>query len=279
MPTTTLRPSAAACGTADPTRVRRRSIKAGLLQRDGTSEVDGSASPGFLLGTACRRNLCRPCMITSTTGSEESTEEATSAARAATTAASSSDTPPTTKSAAVPSKFVATSGTEAAGIAGRHEKDEEEGAVALTLDRALEEGINRAMRGDAGVLRQVLAADVEWRGPLGQFIGLEAVNAELRGLGQLLSDPKISIFACNQRGGLELEWIASGTWPLPWLPRFIVKGKSIVDIGSDGKVPVMSSLFLFFSSLFFQLFPNIPLQLDGINWPPLDLKRSACIIQ
>ncbi|CAN0248521.1 unnamed protein product, partial [Hapterophycus canaliculatus] len=33
-----------------------------------------------------------------------------------------------------------------------------------------------------------------------------------------------------------LEWIASGTWPLPWLPRFIVKGASEVETGADGKV-------------------------------------------
>lgn len=117
-------------------------------------------------------------------------------------------------------------------------KEEEEEETALSLDKAFEEGVNRAMRGDPGVLRQVLANGVEWRGPLGQNLGLEAVEAELRGLGQLLAEPRLSVFS-SKNGAKELEWVGSGTWQLPWLPRYIVRGKSSIETGADGKVCVV----------------------------------------
>ncbi|CAN0151443.1 unnamed protein product [Ectocarpus sp. 4 AP-2014] len=91
------------------------------------------------------------------------------------------------------------------------------------------------MRGDPGVLRQVLAPGVEWRGPLGNNAGLAKVEEELRGLGSLLNAPRMSVFA-SKDGAMRLEWVASGTWPLPWLPRFIVKGASTLQTGPDGKV-------------------------------------------
>lgn len=116
-----------------------------------------------------------------------------------------------------------------------NDDEEEELALPLTLDRALEEGVNRAMRGDTGVLRQVLAPGVEWRGPLGSNVGLAKVEGELRGLGSLLSEPRMSVTA-SRDGATKLEWIASGTWRLPWLPRFIVKGTSAVETGAGGEV-------------------------------------------
>jgi len=113
--------------------------------------------------------------------------------------------------------------------------DDDDDELPLTLDKALEEGVNRAMRGDMGVLRQVLAPGVEWRGPLGNNMGLTKVEEELRGLGNLLSDPRMAVFA-SKDAATKLEWIGSGTWRLPWLPRFIVKGASTVETGADGKV-------------------------------------------
>lgn len=110
--------------------------------------------------------------------------------------------------------------------------------TALTLDKALEEGINRALCGDPDVLRQVLAEGAEWRGPLGQNVGLPKIEAELRGLGQLLGEPRITTISLKN-GAKELDWIASGTWPLPWLPRYIVRGKSDIEMGPDGKVRVL----------------------------------------
>lgn len=126
----------------------------------------------------------------------------------------------------------------------------------LTLDKALEEGVNRAMRGDIGVLRQVLAPGVQWRGPLGNNEGLAKVEGELRGLGSLLSEPRMSVFA-SEDGASKLEWIASGTWRLPWLPRFIVKGTSTVETGADGKVrgcPVPRARAIRFARLLSSLF-------------------------
>ena len=115
--------------------------------------------------------------------------------------------------------------------------DDDDDELPLTLDKALEEGVNRAMRGDTGVLRQVLAPGVEWRGPLGNNVGIAKVEGELRGLGNLLSEPRMAVTA-SLDGALRLEWIASGTWRLPWLPRFIVRGASTVETGADGKVGV-----------------------------------------
>lgn len=136
------------------------------------------------------------------------------------------------------------SGTAATPVApppqlNNDDDDDDDDELPLTLDQALEEGVNRAMRGDTGVLRQVLAPGVRWQGPLGNNAGLAKVEEELRGLGSLLSEPRMSVFA-SKDGASKLEWIASGTWPLPWLPRFIVKGKSTVETGADGKVRVVS---------------------------------------
>lgn len=111
------------------------------------------------------------------------------------------------------------------------EKGEDDGTL-LSLDRALEVGVNRALRGDGAILRQVLDGDAEWIGPLGRISGLQAIEKELRDIGKLLLDPRMSIFS-SKNGARELEWVASGTWPLPWRPRFIVRGKSNVKT-SDG---------------------------------------------
>lgn len=127
------------------------------------------------------------------------------------------------------------SAAAAAAAAGAGTTSDE--GTALSLDKALEEGINRAMRGDPGVLRQVLAEGVEWRGPLGQHVGLAAVEAELRGLGQLLTEPRMAVIS-SANGAKRLDWIGSGTWPLPWLPRYIVRGESVIETGAGGKVCV-----------------------------------------
>eukprot|EP00752_Nemacystus_decipiens_P002778 g2595.t1 len=124
---------------------------------------------------------------------------------------------------------------ENGGDSDDDDDDDGDDELPLTLDKALEEGVNRAMRGDTGVLRQVLAPGVEWRGPLGSNGGLAKVEAELRGLGNLLSEPRMAVTA-SLEGARRLEWIASGTWRLPWLPRFIVRGASTVETGADGKV-------------------------------------------
>lgn len=124
------------------------------------------------------------------------------------------------------------SSASAAAATGAVSDDE---GTALSLDKALEEGVNRAMRGDPGVLRQVVAEGVEWRGPLGQNVGLAAVEEELRGLGQLLTEPRMSVIA-SADGAKKLDWVGSGTWPLPWLPRFIVRGESVIETGAGGKV-------------------------------------------
>lgn len=118
------------------------------------------------------------------------------------------------------------------------EKGEDDGTL-LSLDRALEVGVNRALRGDGAILRQVLDGDAEWIGPLGRISGLQAIEKELRDLGKLLLDPRISIFS-SKNGARELEWVASGTWPLPWRPRFIVRGKSNVKT-CDGNDKASSS--------------------------------------
>lgn len=75
---------------------------------------------------------------------------------------------------------------------------------------------------------------------MGNYVGLAAIEAELRGTGQLLSEPRLSVIR-SRNGAKEIEWIASGTWPLPWVPRFIVRGSSSVKTGSDGKVGFPSS--------------------------------------
>ena len=151
---------------------------------------------------------------------------------------------PTARSAGLPllprptrgsdSALSTTSSSSSASAAAAGVVSDDEG-TALSLDKALEEGINRAMRGDPGVLRQVLAEGVEWRGPLGQKVGLAAVEEELRGLGQLLTEPRMSVIA-SAKGAKKLDWVGSGTWPLPWLPRYIVRGESVIETGAGGKV-------------------------------------------
>lgn len=243
IPATPLRSSVAVYRIADPTRVRRRySIARPLLRYSAECTFGDAAARNF--GVAHCRNRRRSCMTS--TGSEEGDCGATSARGAAGAAATPTPLQPS-KNAQSPDSFTGSVVTATAGVTGSPEEvGEGEDAIPLKLDRAFEEGVNRALRGDAGVLRQVLAPDVVWRGPLGQNIGFEAVDEELRGLGQLLSDPNLSVFAYSQSGATELEWIASGTWRLPWLPRFIVRGKSVIDIGADGKV-YYCLLFLFFT--------------------------------
>ncbi|CAM9968365.1 unnamed protein product [Choristocarpus tenellus] len=97
----------------------------------------------------------------------------------------------------------------------------------LSLEQALEVGVNLAIRGDARVLGQVLSSNVKWRGPMGSFNGLAAIESELRGIGAFFSDPRFTVINVD---GTSVEWISSVTWPLPWLPRLIVRGSSIVKV-------------------------------------------------
>jgi hypothetical protein len=101
----------------------------------------------------------------------------------------------------------------------------------LELGPALELAMNRALRGDSAVLKQISSSDCEWRCPLGSYRGQEAIEAELRELGTFLSDPRYTVTDTEMLSdsSMRVSWIASATWPLPWLPRIIVAGTSTLN--------------------------------------------------
>jgi hypothetical protein len=105
----------------------------------------------------------------------------------------------------------------------------------LELGPALELAMNRALRGDSTVLKQIASTACEWRCPLGSYRGQEAIAAELRELGTFLSDPRYTVTKTEtlSDSSMRVSWIASATWPLPWLPRIIVAGASTLSCSAS----------------------------------------------
>lgn len=206
-----------------------------------TTQVTGVASKGFRHGSGSSSLLYMTTTEAEEGSSSSSSIDSTASSAAAVDTTTTTSTTSSATAGGLEASDASVSGVSAAGqkpvpSPGAVERGESDGdETAMSLDMALEEGVNRALRGDTAVLRQVVAAGAEWRGPLGQNVGLAAIEEELRGIGKLLTDPRMSVFS-SKDGAKTLEWIASGTWPLPWLPRFIVKGSSTMKTGADGKV-------------------------------------------
>lgn len=103
----------------------------------------------------------------------------------------------------------------------------------LELGPAMELAFNRAVRGDAAILRQLLSSTCTWKGPVGTFSSCTEIETELRELGLFLSDPRYTITSTDTSSdgsSLTVHWIASATWPTPWLPRLLIRGKTSVAV-------------------------------------------------
>ncbi|CAM9980848.1 unnamed protein product [Discosporangium mesarthrocarpum] len=63
---------------------------------------------------------------------------------------------------------------------------------------------------------------------MGTFEGLSKIESQLRSMGNFFIDPRLTVLEVAEDG--RVEWMGSVTWPLPWLPRVIVKGSSEVRV-------------------------------------------------
>ncbi|KAG5179983.1 hypothetical protein JKP88DRAFT_200827 [Tribonema minus] len=106
----------------------------------------------------------------------------------------------------------------------------------LELGPALTLGLNRAIRGDSSVLRQVLSDNCSWKGPVASYDSRNKIEEDLRNVGSFLSDPRFTVASTTPTGDAtySLEWLASATWPLPWTPRIVIQGRTLVRLDSAG---------------------------------------------
>lgn len=94
-------------------------------------------------------------------------------------------------------------------------------------------------------LRNILHADCTWDTPFFKMASREEVVEQLNGFLDFIIDPVVLFTRycdSNDEGeslssnGFSLEWLLSGTYPLPWRPRVTISGHTRVEQDEDGCV-------------------------------------------
>lgn len=114
---------------------------------------------------------------------------------------------------------------------------------ARSCSAARDDGGADDVRRCAAVLRTVLAADATWRGvAIERADSAEGVLNRLVELSGFYRAPRIYFlpnalqFADDGTGRVTAEFYASATWPLPWRPRMVARGRLILTLTSGGDV-------------------------------------------
>mmetsp|Transcript_23657 Transcript_23657/g.30677 ORF Transcript_23657/g.30677 Transcript_23657/m.30677 type:complete len:428 (+) Transcript_23657:57-1340(+) len=113
--------------------------------------------------------------------------------------------------------------------------------VVQSLGQQYEHSFNRALCGDLKYLRDLVKPTASWDNPVEKAEDLTQIEKVLLDSSTFLLDPQFTVLEENgdldsNGGQLELKWIKSATWPLPWRPRIQVLGKSTITADGDNKI-------------------------------------------
>ena len=112
------------------------------------------------------------------------------------------------------------------------------------MARRFEGAWRYGLAGEATFERMV-SPDAEWKAFNGEGgRGAKGVAERLKGMGEFYIDPTFSVTnvapsGSGGAGGAEawtVDWMFSGTWPLPWRPRVRVSGVARVETTDEGEV-------------------------------------------
>ena len=99
---------------------------------------------------------------------------------------------------------------------------------------AVEEALNRALKGDLAPLREVFEEPLAIDDALLEAKTFEGLEDEMLSAAKLMENPRISFVKGGVSGrDVTLEWIASGTWGAPWKPRIMASGTAQIRCTED----------------------------------------------
>lgn len=132
----------------------------------------------------------------------------------------------------------------------------------------------------AAQLASHFSDDVKVASPVWSASSRTEWEAEVANLGKFLIDPSFEVLSVQRdsESGARVEWLASGTWPLPWRPRAVVLGSSTLELEarSSGPAQVVRVTDALHTSLLdvltSQLMPNWEDVYNLYNSPPAETK-------
>ena len=112
------------------------------------------------------------------------------------------------------------------------------------MARRFEGAWRYGLAGEA-MFERMVSPNAEWKAYNGEGgRGAKGVAERLKGMGEFFIDPTFSVTKVTPSGsgggaGAEawaVDWMFSGTWPLPWRPRVRVSGVARVETTDEGEV-------------------------------------------
>ena len=112
------------------------------------------------------------------------------------------------------------------------------------MARRFEGAWRYGLAGEA-MFERMVSPNAEWKAYNGEGgRGAKGVAERLKGMGEFYIDPTFSVTKVTPSGsgggaGAEawaVDWMFSGTWPLPWRPRVRVSGVARVETTDEGEI-------------------------------------------
>ncbi|KAJ1633666.1 hypothetical protein T492DRAFT_978985 [Pavlovales sp. CCMP2436] len=129
-------------------------------------------------------------------------------------------------------------------------------------------------------LSSAFGANVKVASALWSATGRADLERQVAGFGKFLIEPTLEVLSVQAAGPTRatVEWMVSGTWPLPWRPRALALGTSTLDFGfsSAGALEVVSCEEALVTNplevLLRQLMPNWEDVFNQYNTPPAETR-------
>lgn len=134
----------------------------------------------------------------------------------------------------------------------------------------LEEAVNAALRGEFAALGSMLKSDCRWSNPVASGVGSESLCELLNETGSFFEAPVFHVMGGDES---QVEWRASGSWPVPWRPRAVVSGSSRLVINEMGLIASIEDAWQEtpFNVFTRQVLPRLRDMLDFYMTPPAEL--------
>uniref|UniRef100_A0A6V1P7S5 Uncharacterized protein n=1 Tax=Heterosigma akashiwo TaxID=2829 RepID=A0A6V1P7S5_HETAK len=106
-----------------------------------------------------------------------------------------------------------------------------------------ENAINQALKTNLDPLRKFAVSGATWDNPVEAQKDRAGMEKLLLDVGNFLEDPRLTVHAARARGGdggggalVEVDWLKTATWPLPWRPPVQVFGRTVLRLDGEGRL-------------------------------------------
>lgn len=151
----------------------------------------------------------------------------------------------------------------------------------LALAREAMSSLMAAIRqGNGAALSSGFSDGIQVAGPVWTASSRSEWEREISAICSFLIDPSLEVFSVEPDGesAVHIEWLASGTWPLPWRPRALALGSSRLEFepqsaGTPHVVRMTDKLHTSLPEILLtQLLPNWEDVYSLYNSPPAELR-------